>query len=84
MWGVGGEEDISGSISKNQQNNQNKNDNNKNPIDQTPLPLDPASVYRNDENFLSLLRSADLTVYSFGAPRTGSPQFSKVRKYRVM
>ena len=42
------------------------------------IPVDPASVYVEDELFLSALRNADLTMYSYGAPRTGSPAFTKV------
>ena len=46
-----------------------------NPAD---VPADPASVYRDDSPFLSALGSAEVTMYSYGAPRTGSPAFSKV------
>ena len=42
------------------------------------IAVDPASVYVEDEIFLSALRNADLTMYSYGAPRTGSPAFTKV------
>ena len=38
-----------------------------------------APMYRFDRPFLSALRHADLTVYSYGAPRTGSSNFCKVQ-----
>lgn len=65
LWGVSDDEE-----SKNQIQNP--------PSSMEQYPIDPASVYRNDEQFLHALRKADLTMYSFGAPRTGSPAFSKV------
>ena len=42
------------------------------------IPSDPAAAYREDAPFLSALGSAELTMYSYGAPRTGSPAFSEV------
>ena len=43
-----------------------------------PICDDSASMYRHDRAFLSALRSADLTAYSYGAPRIGTPNFCKV------
>ena len=43
-----------------------------------PICDDPASMYRHDRAFLSALRSADLTAYSYGSPRIGTPNFCKV------
>jgi hypothetical protein len=50
----------------------------QNAANPTEIPVDPASVYEEDDVFLTALRNADLTMYSYGAPRTGSPAFTKV------
>ena len=86
MWGVGYDDDntiqkrSNDKNNNNNDNNSNKNKNNdKNKKQDAPqYAVDPASVYREDEEFLSALRSADVTMYSYGAPRSGSPAFSKV------
>ena len=39
---------------------------------------DPSGMYRFDRAFLAALRSADLTCYTYGAPRIGTPNFCQV------
>ena len=40
---------------------------------------DQAACYLRDEAFLAALRTADLQLYTFGAPRVGNRAFSQVR-----
>ena len=42
---------------------------------------DPAALYREDLDFLTVLRDAHVTMYSFGAPRCGNPKFCDVSFY---
>lgn len=49
---------------------------------QSPKP-DPAGPYKDDAYFLSELRDAHLTMYSYGAPRCGNPAFCAVSILRV-
>jgi hypothetical protein len=39
---------------------------------------DPAAIYRDDKEFMRVLKEATLVTYTFGSPRCGAPSFSKV------
>ena len=40
---------------------------------------DPALIYRDDKDFLSALKKANLTTYTYGCPLVGDANFKKVR-----
>ena len=41
---------------------------------------DPAMLYSTDIAFMTVLKEATLTMYSFGAPRCGDDDFKRVSK----